>query len=359
MKKKFSITIILLLLVLVEAFSNGMFYSTAKSGVLITEPFAKAYCNITHENLFIDLRPLANNGDAIIFAEYELYVEKPVDSLLFLFVAASIISDGIIIELDGNPLNIQIDRSGKLLSQLRETTVITPWGEPDGYGKKPEYFKEEYVFCKMDLIEKRQHKLTIKYNARTTETFLYQNESKTVVQTLSYALYPAKHWKSFGGLDLEIRYPDGWELKTNLPLNLSKETINEFYTEIPDDFLHIHIRFPENKASLYLNLYESIFVIALLAICYMLIGKILKKKSIWYRAFWLFLLALATTVGYMFLFLYKETFFRKFVTDEIVFPNDRAYLIFASPILLAIVFILLIFLTFVRRTIQLRIYRRE
>ncbi|MDN5212968.1 hypothetical protein QQ020_12955 [Fulvivirgaceae bacterium BMA12] len=355
--KKFSILLILIFIGLGIAFPNGMFYSHSKSGDLVTEPFALNNCKILSEKLFVDLRKLENNGAATVIAEYKLLIEKPADSLLFLFVAASKISDGVLIELDGKPLKIAIDSSGYLSAQIKKTTVVTPWGEPEGYSDKSEYFKEEYVFCKMSFIEEGHHTLRIKYKTRTTETYLYKNESKTTIQTFSYAFYPARNWKSFGGLDLEIRYPGEWEIKSNIPLNASEGSVAKSFSEIPADFLHVHVRYPETKANFYLTLYDVLTIGILTIVSLLMAGRIVKHKSVLRRFVLLFLLSLATTIIFMTAYIRKGEFFKVFITDEIVFPGDRAYIVLASPVLLIIVFLILIILSFIMRKIQLAMHK--
>lgn len=336
-------------------YANGAFYSYSESGELITEPFVKRHCQILHENLSIDLRPIQWGSYALVTAQYDIFLDRAADSLLFVFVAASKVSDRVVIELNGLPVAITKVDSNQNLPDLKIPVVTTPWGEPDR-GPEPEYFKEDYVFCKMS-IPQGKHKLVIRYKSRATKTFLYHTQSKTKIHTLSYALYPAKNWRSFGALVLEVKYPLGWEIRSNIDLFNEDHRLIGNFRNIPDDFLHLHIRYPEVRAGFYLTAYEIIVIALLVLISYLLLGKMRRFKAKFIRVAWFVALGIIVTICYLLAYLNKDIFFRRFITDEVKFPGDRVYMVLGTPVILVFVLISLLVLNLINTII--RKYKRS
>lgn len=331
-----------------EGFSNGAFFSTAKSGELITEPYALKHCRIMDERLLIDMSAVERGGRCLVVAEYEIMVDTPADSLLFLFVASSLVRGDLVMELDGKPLDFEVSRSNELIIDWKKPYFTTPWGQASGYGDAPQYFDQKYLQCTVGRISRGNHKLTVRYQASATESTLYLSESETKVHSLSYALYPARLWKSFGGLFLEVRYPKGWELESNVDRVEGQDGVSVVrFSALPNDYIHVHTRYPTVTAQAWRTGYEVGVFLLLLVFCLYVIRWVLKVRKWYFQLILLLPLALVATIGYFFFFLNKDEFIGNIISSEIVFPNDREYLILASPLFFMIGLIILIALFFV------------
>ena len=338
-----------LLIALPRLFSNGGFASHSDCGELIYEPFALEYCHITHENLFIDLSGIPEGRGAHIVAEYELFIEKAKDSMLFLFVTSSLISDRIAIELDGKPLSIQLPERWQFFPETKHVTINTPWGKPTGYSKEPNCYEEEYIVSYIDFLREGKHTLVVKYNAEPTTTYLYPTNSLTKIHTLSYALYPAKNWKSFGGLQLNVKYPSSWEIKSNVGTKGKSGQLNKSFNNIPSDFLHIHIRYSEVRAKFLL--YGCYVIIAGLFfyLTYFFSGQILRIRRFIWKSLATIGVSIVLTAFLCFLLLNLEANFPKYILSEIIFVGELGLLVFfTSPILLALTFLILLIVTIIR-----------
>lgn len=116
----------------------------------------------------------------------------------------------------------------------------------DKLGKKPDktpYQDHELMYnpyngnlrsAKFTLnLPKGKHQLKAKYKAEPT---VYKNIGVMKGWQFAYSLAPARDWKSFGELNLNIKIPKDWKFFSNLKLDQNGETLTGNFNEIPADF---------------------------------------------------------------------------------------------------------------------------
>jgi hypothetical protein len=174
-----------------------------------------------------------------------------------------IIHEGLIITTDKSFNTVRFDityyirasKSGRQIplifyaSEFREDFVVFLDGKPVGLipinkalEKYPEsslnhFNKEDLKYFEVDITA-GEHVVTVSYNADVTA----YERSTVMTYGVSYDLWPAKNWKSFGTLTVEINNKSGYQLETNLGNpgagNITKKALWKF-NDIPADKLSI------------------------------------------------------------------------------------------------------------------------
>lgn len=193
-----------------------------RAGDPVGEPVAELEdLHVLRESLHFDLRGLQEPGDlARVVAEYEIEHRGQTHRELDLYFVAPGLAEGEV-RLDGEELS----------AQPEERPLPEAWGglEVRGRGDGLRYTAS---------MDPGTHRLRVEYLARPS----VDGTVDPVVVHLPYVLAPARHWGSFGGLDVEVKPPRGCTVTSSLPLNggVGGDQIGTF-DGVPSDMLELKI----------------------------------------------------------------------------------------------------------------------
>jgi len=119
-------------------------------------------------------------------------------------------------------------------------------------------------------LPKGKHILKAKYKAEPT---VYKDIGIMKGWQFAYSLAPARDWKSFGGLNLNIKIPKDWQFFSNLKLEQAGETLTGKFDQIPADFLAVTIQAPvPTSYNTWVDITFFTFLACLLAVPLLIIG---------------------------------------------------------------------------------------
>lgn len=210
----------------------------SQGGQTLTEPGGIKNIDILKEDLNLDFTQLGNENlplnERFINVEAIYQIDNPADiaKLDLVFV---IVSDA---------RNFQFFLDDKEITSApidnKEFANRQTWKKPD----KTPFENRELMYnpyngnlrsAKFTLnLPKGKHQLKAKYKAEPT---VYKNVGVMKGWQFAYSLAPARDWKSFGELNLNIKIPKDWKFFSNLKLDQNGETLTGNFKEIPADFL--------------------------------------------------------------------------------------------------------------------------
>lgn len=217
----------------------------SQGGQTLTEPNGIKNIDIVKENLNIDFTQLADESviwsDRVVNVEAIYEIDNPADiaKLELVFV---IVTDAKNFQFFLNDKEIASEPIDNKEFANRQT-----WKKPD----KTPFENRELMYnpnnnnlksAKFTLaLPKGRHTLKAKYKAEPT---VYKNIGVMKGWQFAYSLAPARDWKSFGGLNLNIKIPTDWKFFSNLKLEQNGESLTGNFKEIPADFLAVTTQAP-------------------------------------------------------------------------------------------------------------------
>jgi hypothetical protein len=216
-------------------------------GDFAAEPQGLKGVVITPEELAFDLRPLASLEPAHVEAVYHLDNPGPARKLDLLFVAAGAGVNGFQVSLNGSPV------------ASREVPLE---GQPGQSEKLPESWKPPRQFPGIDRttyphtteldstlttlafaveLPPGRSKVAARYRVRACGT---DESYPTATWQVPYVLAPAKAWGGFGGLDVVVHLPDGWEASATPALARDGDVLRGHFEGLPADWLAVAARKP-------------------------------------------------------------------------------------------------------------------
>ena len=204
----------------------------SSGGQVVAEPVGIQEIEIRWEVLQIDLRPLAENKLAIVSAEYQLENHGPEKSLNLLFASGSAEVSQLMVSLNEKPIPNR-PAPETPLPESWQPPKETPGlhGDPPisylGYGSQPAIPHAMTV-----VIPEGSHKLRVQYRA---EAAIHRFGQPTIYHQFAYILAPARSWSRFGGMDVTIQLPHGWNFACNLPLQRTGDVLAGSFSEVPAD----------------------------------------------------------------------------------------------------------------------------
>ena len=204
----------------------------SSGGQVVAEPVGIQQVEIRWEVLQIDLRPLADNELAIVVAEYQLENYGPDKTLNLLFASGS---------AEVSQLKVSLNETPIPSHPAPETPLPESWqppketpglhGEPPvsylGYGSQP-----AVPYAMIVVIPEGSQKLRVQYRA---EAAIHKFGQPTLYHQFAYILAPARAWSGFGGMDVTIQLPEGWNFACNLPLQRTGDVLAGSFSEVPAD----------------------------------------------------------------------------------------------------------------------------
>lgn len=235
-------------------------------GQLVAEPVGVIDIAIIHEELTIDLRPLADNKQAHVQAIYQLQNDRDAKTLQLLFASGS---------SNDNNFRIWLDDQAIESAPLDDFQLPESWNPPEKTPGLHGGTEIEYVAGRHQQIRpvaftvtvpSGRHQLKVTY---TADAVTYRSATPTVYRQFAYVLAPARAWSSFGGLDVTIHVPENWDVATTPKLTVDANTLVGHFGSIPADAIAITLQAPVGQ------LYQPISYICLGLFWLVLVGGIL------------------------------------------------------------------------------------
>lgn len=250
------IRIALLLLVATVATANANVAKRRESGDPAGEPVGITDVAIVHEELVIDMRPVIVKYEPVkVTATYHLdnrSVEKELD-LLF---ATGSQTRRFVVTFDGQPVQSWLDHDAVMPESWRppETTPLF-----DGGSLRYWLSGEKTLPTRFQLvIPPGRHDLVISYEA---EAVVETDGDPTVYHQFGYVLSPARSWAGFGGLDLTVHVPSGWDAAVTPALERKGDTLRGTFPTIPADAVAITVQAPGLLYSVLLYASRALFLL--------------------------------------------------------------------------------------------------
>ncbi|MCB9788509.1 MAG: hypothetical protein H6744_17645 [Deltaproteobacteria bacterium] len=212
--------------------------SPFQAGVLAGEPFGQtASMTILGERLTLDLRPLAGRDNAQVHAEYRIdNPGAPLDATLD-FVATQI-TEAPTVLVDGRPVSATPQPDAPL-----PESWYPPETAPSFENESVQFdaWATEGVHRFVAPLASGPHTLDVRYEALPAT---FDGRAPFREHSLGYALAPARAWRSFGGLDVEVLLPPGWEAKSVPELRRDGDRLVGHFDALPADHLVVAVRPP-------------------------------------------------------------------------------------------------------------------
>ncbi len=195
---------------------------------------------IERETLTIDIRPVAVGEPAAIEAVYRVRNDGEARRVTLDFVATAMKGPGAV-WLDGRELERESGPAGPLPVEWRAPEQ-TPGRKPfevltyQTLGQGTIRFAPEFG--------PGVHELKVRYRA---EPGRYQVGEPTAMIQLGYVLAPARRWDGFGGLDVKVHLPAGWDswAEPYIDFDPNDETVlARSFDDLPADSLAISAQAP-------------------------------------------------------------------------------------------------------------------
>ena len=204
------------------------------------EPLGLKNVAIVRERLTIDLRPLSDMNLVHVDVTYDLNNAGEWESFVLLFISGEAGVTDFEADLDGRPLRAWVQPANES-RRLREQ-MPTSWRPPkEAPGIESE--KTFYLFSSQGtppalvaislVLPPGPSRLHVYYRARACGAA----ERPTVTWQLPYVLAPARQWGGFGGLDVTVNLPSGWEARSAPALEREGDTLRGSFDGLPADAL--------------------------------------------------------------------------------------------------------------------------
>lgn len=236
-----------------------------RPGDLVGEPTgAVAQVAIVRETLAIDLRPLAERRAAIVEAAYALRNDGPATRAELVFVAAALAGHWSVCCSEDDPggsgappdpPRVTLDASEVPSATRPLGARPAAWEEPKTTpglaGDPADLFYQagtvpgaagptQTLAFAVDLGP-GPHTLRVRYAARPS----YQaGLAPARTWQLGYVLAPARQWATFGGLDVTVALPAGWDAASRPALGRDGDTLRGAFAGLPADALAVTTRAP-------------------------------------------------------------------------------------------------------------------
>jgi hypothetical protein len=211
---------------------------------------------ITRERLLIDMRPLGRLASATdektvrVEAVYELENRGGEKRLELVFAVGSENANDFQLFLDDQPVS---GAEIKTLTSEEQANLPESWQPPESTpwhvenstgsekGGKLMYFPRRPVKSVgfTLTVPSGKHTLKAAYNSQPAE---YLALEPLKAWQFAYILAPAREWADFGGLDVTVYVPEGWDVVTSPELAREGDALRGSFDKIPADALAVTVR---------------------------------------------------------------------------------------------------------------------
>ena len=213
-------------------------------GDLAAEPSGLKAVAVSGEKLTIDLRPLATLQRVQVEAIYQLHNPENSKRLKLVFVAGTVDVSAFQVRLD----NQVLESSRVSAGEISKYGVHIPesWqriNSMPGIDRAETYARwSQWTLVRFAVeIPSGTHTLAVSYTAKAAGT---DEGYPTATWQFPYILAPARDWGSFGGLDVTVYFPEGWQYTTSPPMENEAGILRGTFSELPADILQLAFRAP-------------------------------------------------------------------------------------------------------------------
>jgi hypothetical protein len=233
----------LALLVLTEVRAAANVGTPWRPGDRAGEPAGVTSVNIAGEKLVLDLRRLASGGPAVVEARYQLYNPASEVAADLVFVAGSRLDEASEVWLDDK----SVAHTKTTLEKLPESWKPPPSTPRIGAGR-PLVYRTGANQCLAFAVKipTGAHTLRVRYEARASS---HRSGEATRYWQLAYILAPARDWKSFGTLDVQVQLPAGWAAVSEPALEHDGDELTGTFTGLPADALALTVQAPAQMSA--------------------------------------------------------------------------------------------------------------
>jgi hypothetical protein len=227
---------------------------------------------IRREQLSIDLRPLVSRQPANVDVIYDLYNPSDPKPCHLVFVSGTANIDEFEVRYEDRLVPSQVLPATEVHRRLEEMpSTWKPPGLEDLPGIKnrhtlvlfsqPEYGLSLVTFSLQ--IRSGRSAIRARYRTRIPGT---EEGYPTATWQFLYILGPARAWGKFGGLDVEVQLPDGWESASVPHLNREDSCLRGSFAGLPGDYLIVSTRLPVGPGfSRRVAFYSALHVLSILS----------------------------------------------------------------------------------------------
>jgi hypothetical protein len=251
-------------------------------GALVGEPSPMLdSIGIEHEELTIDLRPLAAKGPARIEAVYRIRNDGAERRLDLLFVASALTADStnrFEVLLDNRPVKAMVRDSSSLPERWQSPKSTPAFDGENNYndqgvaeGLRYETYRDDSSTISFTLLcPPGLHTIRVAYHAMPTSN---SHHPPVREWQLGYVLAPARRWREFGGLNAKVILPEGWEGRTAPEMSRIEDTLVGRWDDLPADAISITARKQPPSYLWLANPLPSILAVALAITCCITVGR--------------------------------------------------------------------------------------
>jgi hypothetical protein len=220
-------------------------------GDLVAEPRGVKSVAITHEELTIDLRPLATVQPVRVEAVYHLNNPGPSIKLDLVFVSGVSEVNDFEVRLGDQRLDCKslpwpehAEHTGRLPANWKPPDSVPGFERPRAYYMVPTpavpgTLRGMTLLAFSVDLPAGISTLTAKYRARA---FGAEENAPLVTWGFPYVLAPAREWGDFGGLDVTAYVPEGWQAASAPSLDREGDVLRGSFAGLPADALSISVR---------------------------------------------------------------------------------------------------------------------
>jgi hypothetical protein len=217
-------------------------------GDVNTEPWGLKEVAIVHEQLTIDLRPLAALQPAYVEVAYDLNNRGVSKKLDLLFVSGEVGVRDFEARLGNEPVPARLLARDKL--HRHWDRFPHNWHPPQrapGIDWEDTFYMVNHWDKEATPVEfslelpPGPSTLRVRYRARACGT---DERYPTATWQFPYVLAPAREWGDFGRLDGVVQLPDAWQARSTPPLEREGATLRGSFLGLPADALLLATRAP-------------------------------------------------------------------------------------------------------------------
>lgn len=198
---------------------------------------------IVRERLSLDLRPLAQGRPLPVTAIYEIRNDGAARVVDLLFVGGRMAEARTQVRFNGQEVATRLER----LSALPESWKV-PQPRINGQVERQAAPMQGLLF--QLAVPPGKHRVEVSYLAEASAEA--STDRERIRWHVHYILAPARAWKSFGDLSVEVRVPAGWQLEGSVPLHRgsvddpaqSGDLYTSDFTGLPADVLQFQAQAP-------------------------------------------------------------------------------------------------------------------
>jgi hypothetical protein len=237
---KFALFLILVLALPSRAWANAA--PPWRAGSPVGELTGVKDVVIERERLEIDLRPLADGGQAMIYARYNLRNDGAARDIELVFVAGSPVGDESGVQVNGATVpyaRAEMTEVPRAWRPPATTPSITGEGTVRGLEYKTTRNQDGLKFTAS--LEPGANQIQVHYRALPGA---YSGREPTRYWQLAYILAPAREWGGFGTLDVTVYLAPDWRAASEPRLMRDGDILGGFFGSIPADALALTVQAP-------------------------------------------------------------------------------------------------------------------